>query len=106
MPMNPNTTLLSLAASEIDITEYQQYVGSLIHAIVWTRPDIAYAVGMVLRYAATSRQAHMTIKIIESRLSSFLFYFLFLFLFQLIFHFSIFRTLGLGLEVIDHISHI
>ena len=36
------------------------------------------------------------IKIIESKLSFFLFYF------QFIFHFSIFRILGLGLEVISH----
>ena len=34
-----------------------------------------------------------------------LFSFLFYFLFKLFFHFSIFRTLGLGLEVISHISH-
>ena len=48
----------------------------------------------------------MNVKITESRLS--LFYFLshFLFLSWFIFHFSIFRTLGLELEVIDHISHI
>jgi len=26
----------------------------------WTYPDIAHAVGMVLRHAATSEQAHMT----------------------------------------------
>jgi len=35
-------------------------------------------------------------------LISFYFYFLFLFLFWLIFHSSILRTLGLGLEVISH----
>ena len=37
-----------------------------------------------------------------------LYYFLFhfYFSFDLFFIFSIFRTLGLGLEVIDHISHI
>ena len=35
-----------------------------------------------------------------------LFSFLFLFLFWIILHFSIFSTLRLGLEVIDHISHI
>ena len=36
------------------------------------------------------------VKITESRLSFFLFYF------QFIFHFSIFRILGLGLKVISH----
>ena len=60
MPIDPNTTLPSLAMPEIDVTEYQQCVGSLIHAMVWTRPDIAHAVEMVLRYAATFGQAHMT----------------------------------------------
>jgi len=42
------------------------------------------------------------VKITESRLSLLLFSFLFLFLFLFIFNFLIFRTLGLGLEVICH----
>jgi len=58
--MDPNTTLPSLAVPKIDVTEYQQYVGSLMHAMVWTCPDIAHAVGMVLRHAAAFRQAHIT----------------------------------------------
>ena len=58
--MDPNTTLPSLAMPEIDVTEYQQCVGSLMHAMVWTRPDIAHAVGMVSRHAAAPGQAHMT----------------------------------------------
>ena len=59
-PMDPNTTLPSLAMPEIDVTEYQQCVGSLMHTMVWTRPDIAHAVGIVSRHAATPGQAHMT----------------------------------------------
>jgi len=43
-----------------------------------------------------------TVKITESRLSFFLFSFSLLFSYQFIFHFSIFRTMGLGLEVIGH----
>ena len=58
--MDPNTILPLLAVLEIDITEYQQYVGSLMHAMVWTCPDIAHAVGMVSRHAAAPRQAHIT----------------------------------------------
>ena len=58
--MDPNATLPSLAMPEINVTEYQQCVGSLMHVMVWTHPDIAHAVGMVLRHAATSGQAHMT----------------------------------------------
>ena len=43
------------------------------------------------------------VKIVESGLSFFLFFFLiFIFAFDLFFTFSIFRTLGLGLEVIGH----
>jgi len=60
MPIDSNMTLPSLAAPEINITKYQQCVGSLIHAMVWTCPDIAHAIGMVLRHAATSGQAYMT----------------------------------------------
>ena len=59
-PMDHNTTLPSLAMPEIDVTKYQQCVSSLMHTMVWTRPDIAYAVGMVSRHATAPRQAHMT----------------------------------------------
>jgi len=58
--MNPNTTLPLLTVPKIDITEYQQYVGSLMHTMVWTCPDIAHAVGMVSRHAAASGQDHIT----------------------------------------------
>ena len=44
----------------------------------------------------------LSVKSAESRLNFFLFSFLFLFSFQFILYFSIFRTLGLGLEVICH----
>ena len=58
--MDPNTALPLLATSEINVTKYQQCVGSLMHAMVWTCPDIAYVIGMVSRHAATPGQAHMT----------------------------------------------
>ena len=44
----------------------------------------------------------ISIKTAESKLCFFLFSFSFLFLFDLFFIFSIFRTLGLGLDVICH----
>jgi len=47
-----------------------------------------------------------TIKTTESGLSFYYFLSHFYFPFDLFFIFSIFRTLGLGLEVINHISHI
>ena len=42
------------------------------------------------------------VKIEECELGFFFIFFLILFSFQFIFHFSIFRTLGLRLEVINH----
>jgi len=42
------------------------------------------------------------VKIKECGLSFFFIFFLILFFFQFIFYFSIFKTLGLGLEVIGH----
>ena len=59
--MDPNTTLLSLASLKINVTKYQQCVGLLIHAMVWTRPDITHVVGMVSKYAAAPRQAYMIV---------------------------------------------
>ena len=47
-----------------------------------------------------------SVKTTESGLSFYYFLFYFYFSFDLCFSFSIFRTLELGLEVIDHISHI
>jgi len=43
-----------------------------------------------------------SVKIEEYKLSFFFIFIFILFFFQLIFHFSIFKTLGLGLEVIGH----
>ena len=60
MPMDPNVTLPLLTIPKIDVTKYQQCIGSLMHVMVWTHPDIAHAVGIVSRHAATSGQAHMT----------------------------------------------
>jgi len=48
----------------------------------------------------------IAVKIIERELCFFYFLSHFYFLFDFFFTFSIFRTLGLGLEVIDHISHL
>ena len=60
-PMDPNTTLPSLTSLKINVTKYQQCIGSLMHAMVWTRPDIAHVVGMVLKHAAALRQAYMIV---------------------------------------------
>jgi len=51
---------------------------------------------------AASDSEQLGVKITESGLCFFLFSFLLLFSFRFIFHFAIFRTLGLGFEVISH----
>ena len=39
---------------------YESAVGSLMYAMLCTRPDICYAVGMVSRYQSNLRRAHWT----------------------------------------------
>jgi hypothetical protein len=41
-------------------TRYQSAVGTLMYAMLGTRPDIAYAVSSVSRYASNPTEAHMT----------------------------------------------
>jgi len=50
-----------------------------------------------------NKSKRIGVKIKEYGLSFFFIFFLILFYFQFIFYFSIFRTLGLGLEVISYI---
>jgi hypothetical protein len=42
-----------------DCSLYQQIVGSLIHLVIGTRPDLALAVGLVSRYNARPSKAHL-----------------------------------------------
>src|SRR5436190_23336048 len=58
-PMDPNIQLPILKAAEVDITDYQSRVGSLMHLMVCTRPDIAYAVGVVSRHSAAPGKVHL-----------------------------------------------
>jgi len=58
-------------------------------------------IALVFFVGKKDRKKHIA-KIEEDRLSFFFIFFLILFFFQFIFHFSIFRTLELGLEVISH----
>ena len=43
--------------------DYQSAVGSLMYAMLGTRPDIAYAVSLVSRYLVNSTQAHWNVVI-------------------------------------------
>ena len=59
-----NTSHLELARKDYYAeprfkTQYQSAVGTLMYAMLGTRPDIAYAVSSVSRYAANPTLAHM-----------------------------------------------
>jgi hypothetical protein len=43
---------------EIKAVPYREAVGSLMHIMVMTRPDIAYAVGKVAQYAQKTGKQH------------------------------------------------
>jgi Reverse transcriptase (RNA-dependent DNA polymerase) len=64
-PLTPmETTKLQPAGEEYDATPgfktlYQSYVGTLMYAMLGSRPDIAFAVSSVSRYAANPTQDHM-----------------------------------------------
>ncbi|MCP4114884.1 MAG: hypothetical protein GY737_05660, partial [Desulfobacteraceae bacterium] len=61
-PADPNV-ILELDdgnSSEVDKTDYQALVGSLLYAAVATRPDIAQAVSMVCRFTSSPTAAHLT----------------------------------------------
>ena len=47
-------------SKKVDAAQYQSMVGSLLHAARATRPDIAYAVGVVSKFNAAPTQAHLT----------------------------------------------
>ena len=44
----------------VDAISYQSIVGSLLHAAIATRPDIAQAVGVVSKFCANPTQNHLT----------------------------------------------
>ena len=48
----------SLVDSRADKTWYQEAIGSLMHLMVSTRPDIAYAVGRLSRYCQNPMEVH------------------------------------------------
>lgn len=40
----------------VDSTDYRSRIGSLLHLVKWTRPDIAYAVGFLARFSSDPKQ--------------------------------------------------
>ena len=59
-PMAQNQKLTKLTEAEIDPKDYQRALGSLMYAMLGTRPDIAYAVGVLSQHAATPGEEHWT----------------------------------------------
>jgi len=58
-PMESGLSLPILAEPEVDVTMYQQLIGSLMYAMVCTHPDISYAVGVVARHVLAPGHAHI-----------------------------------------------
>ncbi len=59
MPITLAVRLPKLAKPEIDPHEYLSIVGSCLHISQVSRPDIAYAVGVLSRHSATPGKEHM-----------------------------------------------
>ena len=58
-PFPHNLKLNSKDGNELDsATPYRELVGSLIHAMNYTRPDIAYSVSVLTRYMHSPRMMH------------------------------------------------
>ena len=65
-PMIANLQLPSLIEAEINIMEYQKCTGSLMYLMVCTRPDIAYAVGVLSCHVACPGNVHMQAVILHT----------------------------------------
>ena len=58
-PMAANLQLPTLTEAEIDITEYQRCIGSLMYLMICTCPDIVYSVEVLSCHVACPRRTHM-----------------------------------------------
>jgi hypothetical protein len=62
VPINPGTKLVPAAtgyyAPDTLRTRYQRVVGSLMYIMIGTRPDIAFAVSIVSRFASNPNNTH------------------------------------------------
>ena len=57
-PMDPNVKLLPNKGNAVSQHEYSRAIGSLMYAMISTRPDIAYAVGKLSRYTSNPSANH------------------------------------------------
>jgi len=58
-PITSTVELPKLSAAEVDPIEYLSVVGSCLHISQVSRPDIAYAIGVLSRHSATPGRQHM-----------------------------------------------
>ncbi|GBE86218.1 Retrovirus-related Pol polyprotein from transposon TNT 1-94 [Sparassis crispa] len=57
-PMAQNQKLVKLSEAEINPKPYQSALGSLMYAMIGTRPDLAFTVGALSQHAATPGKEH------------------------------------------------
>ena len=58
--MEANLKLEKLKAAEVDVTEYQRLIGSLMYGSIGTRFNIAHNVGVPSRHSHTPGKRHHT----------------------------------------------
>ena len=59
LPITTTTELPKLSKAEVDPIEYLSVIGSCLHLAQVSRPDVAYAVGVLSRHSATPGHVHM-----------------------------------------------
>src|SRR4051812_36212966 len=56
--MDPREKLMPNTSKPVDKLEYSRAIGSLMYAMISTRPDIAYAVGKLSRFTSNPSRHH------------------------------------------------
>ena len=59
LPIAPDSDLPKLKATEVEVNKYLSILGSCLHITQVSRPDIAFAVGLLSRHAATPGEVHL-----------------------------------------------
>ena len=59
LPISPDEVLPKLKAAEVDVNNYLSIIGSCLHLAQVSRQDIAFAVGLLSRHAATPGVVHL-----------------------------------------------
>ncbi|TFY77555.1 hypothetical protein EWM64_g6458 [Hericium alpestre] len=57
-PVLANEHMAKVDAPEVDVLTYQSGIGSLMYAMLGTRPDLAYTVGVLSQHTAKPGEAH------------------------------------------------